>query len=77
MKYLALAVIAVVALLLLRAILFRTLDARLHGRATARRPAPAGFRARAGAALAWPVFLLAVVATLVLGVLVGSFVGPN
>jgi hypothetical protein len=75
-KYVAIALGTVFAIFVLRAMLFRTLDRRLHGR-RASPTMPMGMRARARAVLAWPVFIVAVVAATALGVFIGSLIGPN
>jgi type VI protein secretion system component VasF len=79
MKYVALALGAAVAVVAIRAILMRTLAARLGGQReqAALEGAPASMRTRLSMALAWPVFFLMVAAVLVLGVLVGSLLAPR
>jgi ABC-type Fe3+ transport system permease subunit len=78
MRYVALAVTVLGAIVAFRILLARNRATRLQiqdRRAQAAGPAAPG--ARVLSALAWPVFFVVVAVVLVLGVLLGSLVGPN
>ena len=66
-----------VAVVIIRALLMRTLSFRMHSQRRAVPVTPLSLRARIGAALAWPVFFVLVAGVLVLGVFVGSLVGAH
>jgi ABC-type Fe3+ transport system permease subunit len=78
MRYVALAVTALGAIVAFRILLVRNRATRLQiqdRRAHAAGSAAPG--ARVLAALAWPVFFVFVAVVLVLGVFLGSLVGPH
>jgi hypothetical protein len=78
MKYVAIGLAAAVAIVILRAMLIRTISSRLRTESSrAAAAAPMTMRGRIQAILAWPVFFAVVAAVLVLGVFVGSIVGPH
>jgi len=77
MKYVALAMAAAVVVVIIRAMLMRTLSSRMRSQSRPDPVVPLGWRAQVGVALAWPVFFVLVAAVLGLGVFVGSVLGPH
>jgi hypothetical protein len=75
MKYVAIGLAAAVVIVIVRAWLMQALASRAGLQSQKPAPAPADFRTRLSAALAWPVFFVLVGVVLVLGVLVGSVIG--